>query len=74
MTKLTLVNDEQAKQIRTEVSEWYSNSSGALMFSDCGSSSRSAIMEFLANRVGLTMYKCVANMENNAEKSENGVD
>ena len=65
MSKLRLVTKEEGEILAITANEWIAGPSG-FMFSSTKSVAKYAVMEFLANEAGLTMYPCVIE---NQEKS-----
>ncbi len=57
MTCYSLISEERAAEIKYIAAEWFTEGNPAQMFTDCQSTSRTTIMEFLANQEGLTFFK-----------------
>lgn len=66
--KLRLVTEEEGNLLAITANEWIAGPSG-FMFSSTKSVAKYAVMEFLANEAGLTIYPVVIE---NQEKAENG--
>lgn len=51
-----LVTDKECDVLEYEFSQWFDKEENSTLFSDCRGLCKSAIMEFLANKVGRTIY------------------
>lgn len=58
-----LPNDEQATMYRNKAYFWFANKNPAKMFTDCRSASVNAVMEYIANEDGYTMFKSAEGRE-----------
>lgn len=66
--KLKLATPEKVKALLQEAADWY-NGMQINMFADCGYITRTSVAEFLANRMGLTLYEKRVGEELEKDKS-----
>lgn len=69
--KLRLTTQEEAALLSITTNEWLSGPSG-FMFSDVQRIAQLAVMEFLANEQGLTIYPAVLEAIEQQEKDNDG--
>lgn len=67
--KLRLVTEEEGKLLAITAGEWISGPSG-FMFSSTKTVAKYAVMEFLANEAGLTIYPVVVENQERGESNE----